>query len=78
MEALLPARSPMRLGLAIRRLRQDRGMTQAQLAAAAGVSRQWLIALEKGDKAGLEIGLVMQLLDTLGASLMVRDDGAST
>jgi HTH-type transcriptional regulator / antitoxin HipB len=64
----------MRLGSAIRRLRTDRGLTQAELAQQAGVSRTWLIDVEKGDKPSVEIGLVMRVLDTLGASLMVRDD----
>lgn len=68
------ARSLPKLGAAVRRLRSDRGMTQAQLAEAAGVSRQWVVAVESGSKHGLEVGLVMHLLDTLDASLMVRDD----
>lgn len=68
------ARSLPKLGAAVRRLRTDRGMTQAQLAEAAGVSRQWVVAVESGSKHGLEVGLVMHLLDTLDASLMVRDD----
>lgn len=68
------ARSLPKLGAAVRRLRTDRGMTQAQLAEAAGVSRQWVVAVESGSKHGLEVGRVMHLLDTLDASLMVRDD----
>lgn len=74
--SMLSARSLPRLGAAIRRLRSDRGMTQAQLAEAAGVSRQWVVAVENGSKDGLEVGRLMRLLDTLDASLMVRDDGA--
>jgi transcriptional regulator with XRE-family HTH domain len=71
---MLPARSLLRLGVAIRRLRSDRHMTQADLARAARVSRQWVIAVEQGKTNGLEIGLVMRVLDALDASLMVRDD----
>ncbi|MEP7762582.1 helix-turn-helix domain-containing protein [Sanguibacter sp. 25GB23B1] len=72
--SLMLARSMPKLGTAIKRLRTDRGLTQAQLADAAGVSRQWVVAVESGTKSGVEIGLVMHLLDTLDASLVVRDD----
>lgn len=56
------------LGLVVRQGRQDRGQTQAQLAAAAGVSRRWLSDLEAG-KATAEIGLVLRTLDALGIGL---------
>lgn len=36
------------VGLAIRMARVERGLTQAQLAATLGVSRQWLIDIERG------------------------------
>lgn len=49
-------------------------MTQAQLAQRAGVSRQWLNYVEGGRKKGLEISLIMQVLDALDASLAIRDD----
>jgi len=73
-QSIVLARSLPKLGEAVRRLRSDRGLTQAQLAEAAGVSRQWVVAVESGSKHGLEVGLIMHLLDTLDASLMVRDD----
>ena len=68
------ARSASRLGQAIRGLRSQRGLTQAQLAQRAGVSRQWLNYVERGRKKGLEISLIMQVLDALDASLAIRDD----
>ncbi|MDF1487231.1 helix-turn-helix domain-containing protein [Tessaracoccus caeni] len=71
---LYDARSLLRLGTTLVGLRRRRGLTQAQLAEKAGVSRQWLIAAEKGQKDGLEIGKLMVALDALGASLMIRDD----
>lgn len=70
----LAARSLPRLGSAIRRLRHDRGWTQADLAERAGVTRQWVVAIEKGDTPGAEIALVMRALDALNASLVVRDE----
>ena len=72
--ALLNARSLPRLGTAVRTLRTRRGWTQLELAERAGVSRQWLIKCEAGQTSGLEIGLILQVLDSLAASLMVRDE----
>lgn len=71
---LLNARSLPRLGTAVRTLRRRRGWTQAQLAQAAHVSRQWVVALENARTDGLEVGRLMRLLDALDASLIIRDD----
>lgn len=73
-QALLNARSLPRLGTAVRTLRIRRDLTQQELADRAGVSRQWLIKVEAGKTSGLEIGLILQVLDTLDASLMIRDE----
>ena len=56
------------LGLAVRQARMDHGMTQAQLAAAAAVSRRWLSDLEAG-KASAAIGLVLRTLAALNIGL---------
>ncbi|MCA2214107.1 helix-turn-helix domain-containing protein [Jidongwangia harbinensis] len=53
------------LGLVIRQSRRDRGQTQAQLAAKAGVGRRRLSDLEAG-KATAEVGLVLRTLHALG------------
>lgn len=71
---VITARTLPQLGLTIRRLRDRRGLSQAELAERAGVSRQWVIAVEQGQKNGLEVGLIMRVLDALDASLTVRDD----
>jgi HTH-type transcriptional regulator / antitoxin HipB len=60
--------SPRDLGLVVRQARQDRGQTQAGLAAAAGVSRRWLADLEAG-KTTAEFGLILRTLDALGVGL---------
>ena len=44
----------MRLGAQIRQRRLNRGLTQARLAALAGITRQKVIAIEKGD---LSVGM---------------------
>lgn len=71
---VITARTPLQLGLAIRRLRDRRRLSQADLAERAGVSRQWIIAVEQGRRTGLEVGLLMRVLDALDASLTIRDD----
>lgn len=71
---ILNARSLPQLGAAIRQLRTARGLSQGELARRAGVSRQWVITVEQGRTAGMEIGLLMRVLDALDASLTVRDD----
>lgn len=58
------------LGLFVRESRRDLGMSQAELARAAEVSRRWLAALEAG-KATTEFGLVRRTLHALGLVLDV-------
>ena len=68
------ARSLRHLAIATKGLRRQRGLTQAELAARAQTSRQWLIALESGTNPRLELGLLLRTLDALDASLYIRDD----
>ncbi len=61
---------PFDLGRALRGLRVETGITQAQLAAAAGVSAKWLSEAENG-KPTAEIGKIMDVLEHLGFGLAV-------
>ncbi len=72
----LNVRSLPRLGHAVRGLRLHRGLTQAELAAAAGVSRQWVVNIESGRTSGIEVGRLMRLLDALHGSLFIHVDSA--
>jgi y4mF family transcriptional regulator len=58
----------------VRQARQDRGWTQVQLAEHSGVSRDWIIALEKA-KPSLEIALVLRTLKALNLSLKMEEPG---
>ena len=51
------------------------GLSQAELAARARVSRQWVSAFESG-KATAEVGLVIRLLDALELRMTVAEAGA--
>lgn len=63
-------RTPRDLGAAIRSRRKALGLDQAALAARVGVSRQWIIDIEKG-KPRAALDLVLQTLQTLGISLSI-------
>jgi HTH-type transcriptional regulator/antitoxin HipB len=61
---------------AARGRRLDLGLSQAELAARAHVSRQWISQFEAG-KPAAELGLVIRLLDALGLRLSLTEDGHS-
>jgi y4mF family transcriptional regulator len=63
--------TPSDLAADIRALRRDNGLTQAGLAAAAGVGLRFLIELEAG-KPTLQLGKVMAVLDALGCDLRLE------
>lgn len=65
---MIRIRSGPSLGVAIRDRRQSQGLTQADLASRAGVSRQWLSQLENG-KPSVEFGKVLVVLDVLDLHL---------
>lgn len=56
------------LATAVRGRRQSLGLSQADLATRAGVSRPWLSDVEAG-KPTAEIGRVLRLVDALGLRL---------
>ena len=58
-------RRPHEIGVALRAAREGLGLTQAEVASAAGVSRKWLSEAESG-KAAVSLGLVLGVLDVLG------------
>jgi len=65
-------RTPQDIGLTIRDRRLELGLDQAELAERIGVSRQWLVEIEKG-KPRAEIGLVLRTLRELGLDVWVGD-----
>jgi len=61
----------------VRGRRTDLNLSVSELARRAGVSRPWLIALEHGKAAGVDMRLVFAVLDTLGVTLNVDQPGVS-
>jgi HTH-type transcriptional regulator / antitoxin HipB len=61
-------RTPADLGALIRDRRIKLGLNQRSLAQKVGVSRQWIVEMEKG-KPRAEIGLLLRTIDALGILL---------
>lgn len=59
------------IATAVRQARKTLGLTQAQLAQLAGVGRDWLVRLEKGNPR-LELSKVLDTFTALGLSLSVE------
>ena len=57
-------------GIYLRRLREDAGLSQVELAERAGVSRRWLIDFENG-KPSVDMSRVLDCFAALGAGFEV-------
>ena len=64
------------IGPSIRELRKEKGMTQAELAAAVGISRVTLSKLENGKLAGISIGVILSILERLGREISFVEPAA--
>ena len=67
-------RTPLDIGSAIRDQRRRLGLGQDELAARVGVSRKWIIDIEKG-KFRAAIGLLLRTVEALGLRLSIDGDG---
>ncbi len=65
-----------RIGNQVREARKGQSLTQAALAAEAGISRTTLSLLENGTVQELGIRKVIRILDRLGLELTTRPAGA--
>ncbi|MBT9460272.1 MAG: helix-turn-helix transcriptional regulator [Rugosibacter sp.] len=61
-------RSPQQLGRALRAARKQLGLTQPQLALAAGVGVRFIVDLEAG-KLTLRLENVLRVIDALGGEI---------
>ncbi len=69
----MKVRSIRDLAAVVRGRRRDLGLSQAELATRAGVSRKWIYQFEAG-KPTAELRLILRVLDALGLVLDVTDD----
>ncbi len=63
-------RSPQQLGVALRAARKQLGLTQPQLALAAGVGVRFIVDLEAG-KPTLRLENVLRVIDALGGEIQL-------
>ncbi len=70
-------RTPQDIGLTIRERRRAQHLDQAALARRVGVSRQWIVGIEKG-KGRADLSLVLRTLDALGIVLRSEDESSAT
>ncbi len=66
-------RTPTELGAVIRDRRKQLKLNQSIFAKKIGVSRQWVIEIERGH-ARAELGLALRALDVLGLNLAASID----
>ena len=67
-------RTPAELGALIRDHRTRLGLDQKSLAQKVGVSRQWIVEVEKG-KPGAPIGLILRTIAVLRIALNAEKEG---
>ena len=65
-------RNAREIGALVREHRSRLKLSQADLAMRVGVSRLWIVLLEKG-KSTAQLGLVLRTLDILGITLEVGE-----
>ncbi|MFW5876370.1 MAG: helix-turn-helix domain-containing protein [Myxococcota bacterium] len=69
--ASIDIRTVRELGLALRERRRQLGLKQQELADRVGVSRPWIVQVERG-KARAELGLVLRTARALGLHLRLE------
>ena len=67
---MITIHSPKQLGQALRTARKQLGLTQPQLALAAGVGVRLIVELEAG-KPTLQLEKVLQVIDALGGEIQL-------
>lgn len=64
-----PIRTSKAFGAAVRRARKEQGLSQAELAARAGVGRPWLSELETGKRTA-ELGRALSVVSALDLAVV--------
>ena len=64
--------SASRIGRYLAAVRSDAGITQAELADTAGVSRTWLIHFEAGKKRRAQMDAVFKVVRALDCELVIQ------
>ena len=70
-------RNPEQLGRAIRLKRQEKGISQSELATQIGAGRKWVMHLEAGNPKA-ELGLVLKTLDALQLQATLSEETSAS
>jgi transcriptional regulator with XRE-family HTH domain len=70
----MTVRDPQGLGAAVRQARDEAGWTQSELAERAGVSRAFVVGLERGVRPRAELLRVLAVVRALGKAVALVDD----
>lgn len=73
---MTPIRNEIELGAALRDRRESARLTQAQLAERAGVSRAFIIDIERGRRPRAELNRVLAVIRALDAAVSLVDHRA--
>ena len=65
------------IGGTVRRMREERGMSRAELSARTGIGARTLYALETGESANFGLGKLLAVLEALGLKLSIDLEGVS-
>jgi transcriptional regulator with XRE-family HTH domain len=74
----IPITDASDIGDLVREARQQSGVSQAALAQAAGVGRQWLNEFELGKKPAAPIDMILRVLANVTASLVLLPSDDAT
>ena len=75
---MTPIRHEIELGAALRDRRTQAGLTQEQLATRAGVSRAFVIDIERGRRPRAELNRVLAVMRALDAAITLVDHHGRT
>ena len=57
------------MGYRVKEMREEKRMTQEELAAASGVSRGTIVAIESGEAKDVLVSTLLKLADAMGVSV---------
>lgn len=65
-------KKPKDIGLLVRKIRIQKGLTQEKAAGLTGVGRRFFSELERGQKDSLDLGKVLQVLSRFGIQVKLE------
>lgn len=67
-------RNVIQIGGLVQQRRKDLDLTQAEVAARAGVSRDWIISIENGRRPSIDLDRLLRTLGALGLGVEIAPE----